>query len=138
VVRHVVPVAVVAVVTVSVLRPWGVLALVLVPLAAGVGVAAYRGLGHALSAGFLVTRSGSFSRRTVVVPLARVQSARLRASPWQRRSGLATLSVDLAGPGPVPQVLDEAAAVGEHLLAATSGTAEPPVSPDLPAPPTRF
>ena len=67
--------------------------------------------------------------------LARVQSARLRASPWQRRSGLATLSVDLAGPGPVPQVLDEAAAVGEHLLAATSGTAEPPVSPDPPAPP---
>ncbi|CAN5756715.1 PH domain-containing protein [soil metagenome] len=132
VIRRVVPVAVVAVVTASVLRPWGVLALVLVPLAAGVGAAAYRGLGHALSAGFLVTRSGSFSRRTVVVPLARVQSARLRASPWQRRSGLATLSVDLAGPGPVPQVLDEAAAVGERLLAATSGTAEAPVSPAPP------
>ncbi len=117
VVHHVVPALAVAAVAI-VARPWGVLALVLVPVAVGLGFAAYRGLGHAVSPDFLVTRSGSFNRRTVVVPLARVQSARLQASPWQRRSGLATLAVDLAGPGPVPQILDEAAAVGERLLAA--------------------
>jgi putative membrane protein len=101
-------------------RPWGVLSVILVPLAAAAGIAAYRGLGHALSAEFLVTRSGSFNRRTVVVPLARVQSARLHASPWQRRSDIATLSVDLAGPGPVPQVIDEATAVTDRLLRATT------------------
>ncbi len=123
VVHHVVPALAVAAALALVFRPWGVLVLALVPLMAGVGVAAYRGLGHALTPGFLVTRSGSFNRRTVVVPLARVQSARLQASPWQRQAGLATLSVDLAGPGPVPQVLDEAAGVGERLLAAT--VAEP-------------
>jgi putative membrane protein len=122
VIRHVAPALVVAAAPALVFRPWGVLGLVLVPLAAAVGVAAYRGLGHALTTVFVVTRSGSFNRRTVVVPLARVQSARLRASPWQRQAGLATLSVDLAGPGPVPQVLDEAAEVGERLLAATVAT----------------
>jgi putative membrane protein len=119
VVRSVAPVALVALVLAVALWPWGVLALALVPAAAAAGVAAYRGLGHALTTALLVTRSGWFNRRTVVVPLARVQSARLHASPWQRRAGLATLSVDLAGPGPVPEVLDEAAGVGERLLAAS-------------------
>ena len=121
VVRHVVPASVVALALAWVFRPWGALALTLVPLAAGIGVAAYRGLGHALRERFLVTRSGWLNRRTVVVPLARVQSARLHANPWQRRAGLATLSVDLAGPGPVPQVIDEAAGTGERLLAAAVG-----------------
>ncbi len=123
VVHHVVPALVVAAAAAIVARPWGVFALALVPLAVGLGFAAYRGLGHAVSPDFLMTRSGSFNRRTVVIPLARVQSARLRASPWQRRSGLATLAVDLAGPGPVPQVLDEAAPVAERLLAAAASPA---------------
>ena len=120
-VHHVAPAVLVALVATIVAWPWGGLALVLVPLAAALGLAAYRGLGHASSGAFLVTRSGSFNRRLVVVPLGRVQSARLRATPWQRRAGLATLSVDLAGPGPVPQVIDEATPVGEELLRATTG-----------------
>lgn len=119
-VRHVAPAVVVASVAAAAAWPWGGLAVALVPLATVLGLAAYRGLGHASSDTFLVTRSGSFNRRLVVVPLGRVQSARLRATPWQRRAGLATLSVDLAGPGPVPQVIDEATPVGEELLRATT------------------
>ncbi len=115
-VRHVVPMSVVAAVVTVVVWPWGALALLAVPPAGGLGVAAYRGLGHALVDGFLVARSGSCNRQTVVVPVARSQSASVRASVWQRRLGLATLVVDLAGPGPRPLVQDEATAVAEDLL----------------------
>jgi putative membrane protein len=40
------------------------------------------------------------TRRTHVVPHARVQSLQLRQGPWQRRFGLADLQVD-SPPGPV-------------------------------------
>jgi putative membrane protein len=116
VVRHAAPVSVVAVVVSVVVWPWGVLALPTVPAAFGLGVAAYRGLGHALADGFLVARSGSCNRKTVVVPVARSQSARVQAGVWQRRAGLASLLVDLAGPGPRPLVQDEAAPIAEDLM----------------------
>ncbi len=48
----------------------------------------------------LVGREGVLTRRTHVVPHARVQSLRLRQGPWQRRLGLADLLVD-SPPGPV-------------------------------------
>lgn len=48
----------------------------------------------------VVSREGWLTRRTHVVPHARVQSLRLRQGPWQRRLGLADLHVD-SPPGPV-------------------------------------
>jgi putative membrane protein len=54
------------------------------------------GVGDAL----LVSREGMLTRRTHVVPHARVQSLRLKQGPWQRRWGLADLHVD-SPPGPV-------------------------------------
>jgi putative membrane protein len=48
----------------------------------------------------LVTRRGRFGQRTDIVPLARMQSVRLRQGPWQRRLGLATVHADLSA-GPV-------------------------------------
>jgi putative membrane protein len=54
------------------------------------------GLGDAV----LVSREGMLTRRTHVVPHARVQSLQLRQGPWQRRWGLADLRVD-SPPGPV-------------------------------------
>lgn len=48
-------------------------------------------------------RDGVLRRRLVVVPHARVQSLRLRQGPWQRRLGLASVTVDLP-PGPVTAV----------------------------------
>ena len=57
-----------------------------------------------LSAGvgdhLVVSREGLLTRRTHVVPHARVQSLRLAQGPWQRRLGLADVLVD-SPPGPV-------------------------------------
>jgi putative membrane protein len=50
--------------------------------------------------GLVVSREGMLTRRTHVVPHARVQSLQLRQGPWQRRFGLADLQVD-SPPGPV-------------------------------------
>ncbi len=47
----------------------------------------------------VASRAGLFTRRTDVVPHARVQSLRLHQGPWQRRLGLADVLVDSpAGP----------------------------------------
>ncbi len=51
-------------------------------------------------AAFVVTREGWFTRRTHVVPHARVQSLRVSQGPLQRALGLADLHVD-SPPGPV-------------------------------------
>ncbi|HVF31898.1 MAG TPA: PH domain-containing protein, partial [Acidimicrobiales bacterium] len=78
-------------------------------LVAGAGVAgelAYRGLAHAWQRELLLTRSGGLARETVVAPAAKAQSTRLRTTPFQRRAGLATLHVDVAGKGPTPTVKD--------------------------------
>ena len=48
----------------------------------------------------VVSREGMLTRRTHVVPHARVQSLRLHQGPWQRLLGLADLLVD-SPPGPV-------------------------------------
>jgi uncharacterized membrane protein YdbT with pleckstrin-like domain len=50
------------------------------------------------------------------VPTGRVQSARLESSPFQRRLGLATLRIDLAGPGASPRVVDVRGTTAEELL----------------------
>ncbi|MEO5709945.1 MAG: PH domain-containing protein [Nocardioidaceae bacterium] len=48
----------------------------------------------------VVSREGLLTRRTHVVPHARVQSLRIQQGPWQRRLGLADVLVD-SPPGPV-------------------------------------
>lgn len=78
------------------------LALVLVPWAAGAWVwarARYRALGYRVDGEHLAARSGVLTRRTWLVPKAKVQSVATRESPFQRRLGLATLSIDTAGAG---------------------------------------
>ena len=75
-------------------------------VAALAGELAYLGLGHASSGGIVTARSGGVARRTVVVPAAKVQSTRLRSSPLQRRAGLATLAIDVAGKGRTPLIRD--------------------------------
>ncbi|MBW3626492.1 MAG: PH domain-containing protein [Actinobacteria bacterium] len=122
VVRRVAPASALAVVVALAVPPWGALALLAVPAAALAGVAAYRGLGHALDEGVLIARSGAFIRHTVVVPLGRAQSGRVRSTPLQRRAGLATLLVDLAGPGRPARVVDESAATAERLLVSVVGS----------------
>jgi putative membrane protein len=117
IVRRVVPVLVVVALVALVLRPWGALAVVALPLAVLAGEAAYRNLGHARHGDFLTARRGALIRTTAIVPAAKTQSARIHSTLFQRRAGLATLHVDVAGGGAMPQVTDEAAATAERLLA---------------------
>ena len=88
------------------------LALVVAVLA---GELAYAGLGHATAEGVLTARAGGVARTTVVVPAAKVQSTRLRSTPLQRRAGLATLTIDVAGKGRTPTVRDGDAATLRRL-----------------------
>src|SRR5918992_298721 len=74
-----------------------VLAVPVLPLAVAMGLAAYRHLGHATREGFLYARVGVAIRVTTAVPVAKAQSGSVRSSPFQRRAGLATLHVDIAG-----------------------------------------
>jgi putative membrane protein len=93
----------------------------LLPLAALGGLAGYRGRGHARRGGFLYARQGVAIRVTTVVPVAKAQSGSVRSSLFQRRRGLATLHVDVAGGGPTPKVLDEAEPTAEELLQVVLG-----------------
>ena len=64
----------------------------------------------------LVSREGLLTRRTHVVPHARVQSLQVHQGPWQRRLGLADLWVD-SPPGPVKvRVRHREEAVARALL----------------------
>ena len=92
------------------------LVLPLLALAVAIGLAAYRSLGHAAGERFLYARAGVVIRVLTVVPVAKAQSGSVRSSPFQRRAGLATLHVDIAGGGPVPRVQDEAEPRAEALL----------------------
>lgn len=108
IVRRVVPALVVAGVVVA-LRPQAStlgLAVAVVAVAALGGELAYRGLAHAFARDLVVARAGGLARETVIVPAAKAQSTRLRTTPFQRRAGLATLYVDVAGKGSTPQVRD--------------------------------
>jgi putative membrane protein len=123
-VRRVVPAVVVTAPLVVVAWPWGLFLLVTaVALAVASGIDAYRGLGYRWDKGILVARQGSLARRTVVVAAVKAQSTRVRSSPFQRRVGLVTLAVDVAG-GTAPEVVDQPTEVAEDLAARTLATAQ--------------
>ena len=96
-------------------------ALPVLAVAVAVGLAAYRSLGHATGEGFLYARVGVAIRVLTVVPVAKAQSGSVRSSPFQRRAGLATLHVDIAGGGPTPQVHDESEPRAEDLFQVVLG-----------------
>jgi putative membrane protein len=98
-----------------------VLALPVLALAVALGLAAYRNLGQATRQGFLYARVGVAIRVTTAVPVAKAQSGSVRSSLFQRRAGLATLHVDIAGGGPTPRVHDESEGTAERLLQVVLG-----------------
>lgn len=61
------------------------------------GLAAHRRAGSALEGRVLALSAGVLARRLELVPVARLQSARTSANPLQRRAGLASLHLDVAG-----------------------------------------
>ncbi|MEA5358317.1 PH domain-containing protein [Amycolatopsis sp., V23-08] len=85
--------------------PWQV-ALVLLPFAVLVGWDRYRGLGHALTGRYLVTRSGSLDRGTAVVQCDGLTGIVVERSFFQRRAGLVTLIVPVAAGKGHYKVLD--------------------------------
>jgi putative membrane protein len=100
---------------------FALLLLPLLALAVVAGLAAYRSLGHAAGQAFLYARSGVAIRVITVVPVAKAQSGSVRSTVFQRRSGLATLHVDIAGGGPTPRVHDESEGRAETLLQVVLG-----------------
>ncbi|RKT54468.1 PH domain-containing protein [Saccharothrix australiensis] len=86
----------------------------LVCLLAGVWLAfdAYRNLGHGLSGDFLVVRSGTFARRAVALRRDGVVAWEVSQSPFQRWSGLVTLTAAVAAGRNAYRVRDVAVADG--------------------------
>ncbi|GAB3133088.1 PH domain-containing protein [Amycolatopsis stemonae] len=85
--------------------PWQV-ALVLLPVAALVGWDRYRGLGHALTGRYLVTRSGSLDRATAAVRCDGMTGVVVERSYFQRRAGLVTVIAPVAAGKGHYRVLD--------------------------------
>lgn len=85
---------------------WAVLlVLLLVPVAASAELV-YRNLAHVGTPALVVARSGGFVQATSYVPVAKAQSTSLTSSPFQRRLGLASLQLHVAGAGGSPVVHD--------------------------------
>jgi putative membrane protein len=82
------------------------------------GLDAYRGLGHALDERAVSVRSGSLRRRTVVLERRGVVGWTVRQSFFQRRSGLATVTVATGAGSGGYDAIDIAAADGVALMAA--------------------
>jgi putative membrane protein len=80
-----------------VLRPFGFLLFLAAAIGIPWGRVAHRRAGLGRSATLIGLSHGVLHHRTELVPLARVQSSRTHASPFQRHAGLATLAVDVAG-----------------------------------------
>lgn len=97
------------------LAPWLALLLPLPWLAAGW---AYRGRGWALPPGYVMARSGVMTRVTWIVPDRKLQTLHLRATPFQRRRGLATVVVDTAAGGRQAAIIDLGEPSARRLLEA--------------------
>lgn len=111
---------------------WGIAALwplALLPLVYFISVANYRNLGYALSERYFCARRGWAGRSTHIVPINKIQAVEVHQSPFDRRLGLATLSVDTAGQaytGGGPQInnlpIDEAWEIAGALAHRASAT----------------
>jgi putative membrane protein len=92
--------------------PWQA-ALLLFPVAALLAADRYRNLGHALTGGYLVGRSGSGVRDTFALRRDGIIGWRFDQSFFQRRTGLTTVTATTAGGSSAYSVpdIEEAAAV---------------------------
>jgi putative membrane protein len=95
--------------------------LALLALGVPLGLDRYRSLGHALTAGCLVTRTGSLVRRQATLETPAIIGWNLRASFFQRRAGLVTLTATTAAGRQGYQVVDVPAAEALALAATVSG-----------------
>jgi putative membrane protein len=94
-----------------------------------VNVARYRSLGYAVGESYFQTRRGWLGRSTHIVPIHKIQAVLIHQTPFDRRLGLATLSVDTAGQaytGGGPQIsnlpIDQARSIAATLARKASVT----------------
>ncbi|KQX53512.1 MULTISPECIES: PH domain-containing protein [unclassified Streptomyces] len=76
------------------------------PVAVLFALDAYRGLGHGVSGGYLVTRSGTVRRATVALQRSGVIGWTVKQSYFQRRAGLLTLTATTAAGAGAYDILD--------------------------------
>ncbi|MFD6279350.1 PH domain-containing protein [Streptomyces sp. NPDC060209] len=99
---------------------------VFVPVAVLLAVDAYRSLGHTLSGGYLVTRSGSVRRSTAALQRAGVIGWTVKQSCFQRRAGLLSVTATTAAGGGAYTAHDTDASEGLAFAAdAVPGLLEP-------------
>jgi putative membrane protein len=105
---------------------------VVLPFALAAGAVAYRALGHTVTGGYLVVRSGLVSRRTVALQGRAVVGWQVRQSVLQRRLGLATLTAaTAAGAGQYAATDLSAADVVDVAEAAAPGLLAPFTRPGI-------
>ncbi|NJP67212.1 PH domain-containing protein [Streptomyces spiramenti] len=75
---------------------WWISGPVLLLVGSGLAVAGYRSLGHTFAGPYVVVRSGAVTRATSVLRTGAVSGVRVRQSLFQRRLGLATVTVSTA------------------------------------------
>lgn len=100
---------------------WVLVVLLGLPLGTLLAADRSRALGHALSEGYVVARSGSLTRKRSVLGADHVIGWNLRATWFQRRAGLTTLVATTAGGSQSVTVLD----LPEELAVALAGQAVP-------------
>ncbi|MFE3448085.1 PH domain-containing protein [Nonomuraea sp. NPDC059194] len=88
-----------------------------VPVALALAADAYRGLGHRLTGGHLLTRAGSAGRTTVALDTGGIVGWRIRQSFFQRRLGLITVAATTAAGDGHYDVLDVGTTEGLDLAA---------------------
>ncbi|HEX5407788.1 MAG TPA: PH domain-containing protein [Pseudonocardiaceae bacterium] len=98
--------------------PWEA-ACVLPVLGVPLGLSRFANLGHALTPRYLVSRSGSFDRKTVALQRDGVIGWKLRRSFFQRRAGLVTLTATIAAGRGAYHVLDITESDGIRLAEET-------------------
>lgn len=101
-------------------------AVLLLPIATALALDAYRGLGHALSGRYLVTRSGTVRRSTAALERAGVIGWTVKQSVFQRRAGLLSVTATTAAGGGAYTAYDTDAAEGLAFASeAVPGLLEP-------------
>ncbi|MFF8376690.1 PH domain-containing protein [Streptomyces sp. NPDC015661] len=109
-------------------------ALVLTPLAVLLALDAYRALGHGVSGGYLVTRSGTVRRRTTALQRSGVIGWTVKQSYFQRRAGVLTLTATTAAGEGAYDILDAGESQG---LAFAAGAVPDLLAPFLETPEAR-
>jgi putative membrane protein len=82
---------------------WGLLMLVLIPPAFWYARAYIRHAGYALTDELVAYRSGVWFHKMAVVRIGKIQNISCLQTPFDRRNGMARLTVDTAGSNPVTQ-----------------------------------